>query len=216
MIVLVTEKTARRELVEYGRLVYDRGLTFGRAGNLSVRIDHDDLLITPSGACKGFLIEKDLVRISISEGKTTGAGRPSIEVPFHTTFYKHRKDVGAVIHTHPLYCTVLAVAGIPLRTGLTPEGVLVLGAIPLVPYETPGTDRLAKRLAESMGDANAFLLERHGAITVGKDLPEAYHRMETLEFAAALQVISAGLGGAEELTKREMTRILTSIGRQKQ
>lgn len=83
---------ARKQLVEYGRLLYDRGLTYGTAGNLSVRIDHDDLLITPSGACKGFLIERDLVRISISDGKTTGGGRPSIEVPFHTALYKHRKD----------------------------------------------------------------------------------------------------------------------------
>jgi L-fuculose-phosphate aldolase len=216
VIVLVTEKMARKQLVEYGRLLYDRGLTYGTAGNLSVRIDHDDLLITPSGACKGFLIERDLVRISISDGKTTGGGRPSIEVPFHTALYKRRKDVGAVVHAHPLYCTVLAVAGIPLRTGLTPEGVLILGPVPLVPYETPGTDRLAKKLAESKHDANAFLLERHGAITVGKDLPEAYHRMETLEFAAALQVISVNVGEVEELTKSEMTRILTSIGRQKQ
>lgn len=214
--LLKSEKIARKELVEYGRLLYERRLTFGTAGNLSARIGKDRMLITPSGACKGRLNETDLVKMSISEGKAIGAGKPSIEVPFHSAFYKRREDVAAVIHTHPLCCTALAVAGISLKTALTPEGVLVLGNVPLVPYETPGTEKLASRLIESMGDANAFLLERHGAITVGKDLAEAFHRMETLEFAAALQMKSAGIGGTEELTRKEVSKILSPLGRQKQ
>jgi L-fuculose-phosphate aldolase len=214
--ILRPERIARKELIEYGRLIYQRRLTFGTAGNLSARIGADRMLITPSGACKGFLREGDLIKMSISEGKPMGGGKPSIEVPFHSTFYKRRDDVGAVIHTHPLYCTTLAVAGIPLRAGLTPEGVLVLGNVPLVPYETPGTRRLAKRLSESMGDADAFLLEKHGAIAVGKDLAEAFYRMETLEFLAALQVKSMDIGKTEELSKKEIDRILSSLGRQKQ
>jgi L-fuculose-phosphate aldolase len=214
--LLKPERIARKELVEYGRLLYERRLTFGTAGNLSAKIERDRMLITPSGACKGFLEEGDLIEMSISEGVPIGGGRPSIEVPFHSAFYKRRDDVAAVIHTHPIYCTALAVAKIPLKTALTPESVLILGKVPLVPYETPGTEKLASKLIEPMDDANAFLLERHGAITVGKDLAEAFHRMETLEFAAALQVKSAGLGGTKELTGEEVSKILSSLGRQKQ
>lgn len=216
MGLLKPERMARKELVEYGGLLYERRLTFGTAGNLSTRIGKDRMLITPSGACKGFLEEDDLVKMSILKGEPIGGGRPSIEVPFHSAFYKQREEVAAVIHTHPVHCTALAVAGITPKTALTPEGVLVLGKVPLIPYETPGTEKLANKLVESMGNANAFLLERHGAITVGKDLAEAFHRMETLEFVAELQVKSAGIGGTKELTRREVSKILSSLGRQKQ
>ncbi|MDD1773480.1 MAG: class II aldolase/adducin family protein [Methanomassiliicoccales archaeon] len=216
MALLISEKIARRQLVEYGRLLYDRRLTFGTAGNLSARIGKDRMLITPSGACKGHLEEDDLVKMSILAGKPIGGGRPSIEVPFHSAFYKRRNEIAAVIHSHPVHCTALAVAGIPLKTALTPEGVLVLGKVPLIPYETPGTESLADRLIRSMGDANAFLLEKHGAIAVGKDLAEAFYRMETLEFAAALQVKSSGIGETKELNTKEISKILLSAGRQKQ
>ncbi len=176
----------------------------------------DRMLITPSGVCKGHLRQVDLVKVSITEGKSIGDGRPSIELPFHTAFYKHRKDVGAVIHTHPLHCTVLAVAGISVKSSLTPEGVVVLGEVPLIPYETPGSEKLAGRLISSMGGANAFILEKHGAIAVGRDLTEAFHRIETLEFAATVQVKAAGFGGGRELTRKDMSDILSLAGRQKQ
>jgi len=214
--LLISESVARKQLVEFGRLLYERRLTFGTAGNLSARIGTNRMLITPSGACKGHLKRDDLVKMSIFEGRLIGEGRPSIEVPFHSAFYKHRKDVAAVIHTHPLHCTVLAVAGIGLKSALTPEGALVLGNVPLIPYETPGTDRLADRLIESLGEANAFILERHGAITVGKNLAEAFYRIETLEFAAALQIRSAGIGGGKELTRKQMSEVLSFAGRQKE
>ena len=216
MGLLRSERIARKELVEFGRLLYDRRLTFGTAGNLSARIGEDRMLITPSGVCKGHLEEDDLVKMSILEGNPIGVGRPSIEVPFHSAFYRCRKEVAAVIHGHPLYCTALAVARIPLTAALTPEGVLDLGKVPIIPYATPGTKKLADTLIGSMGEANAFLLEKHGAITVGKELAEAFYRMETLEFAAALQVESAGIEGTKELTRKEVSEILSSFGRQKQ
>jgi L-fuculose-phosphate aldolase len=202
-------ETARREMVEYGKLLYQKGLTVGTAGNISHRGEGRTMLITPTNTCKGMLEEDRLVLIDLDDGKVLGGGRPSIETPFHMALYRARPDINAVIHTHPVHCTALAVKGISVQTGLTPEGLLVLGReVPMVPYATPGTDDLAKVLSETSGNATAFLLEKHGAITVGKDMAEAFHRMETLEFMAQLQFNLHALGGAGPLPEDEICRVL--------
>ena len=202
-------ESSRREIVEYGKLLYRKGLTVGTAGNISLRGKGRTMLITPTNTCKGMLEEGRLVLIDLEGGKVLGEGRPSIETPFHVALYRARPEVNAVIHTHPVYCTALAVKGINIQPGLTPEGLLVLGReVPMVPYATPGTDDLAKVLSETSGNATAFLLEKHGAITVGKDMAEAFHRMETLEFMAQLQFNLYTLGGAGPLPEDEVCRVL--------
>jgi L-fuculose-phosphate aldolase len=205
----MTSERARREIVEYGRLLYQKGLTVGTAGNISARGENDTMLITPTSTCKGMLDEDRLVVIDIKDGKTLSGGRPSIETPFHLAFYRARPEINAVIHTHPVYCTALAVKGLKVQPGLTPEGLLVLGReVPMVPYATPGTDDLAKALSDALRTSDSFLLEKHGAIAVGRNMTEAFHRMETLEFMAQLQFNLSALGGAEPLPDDEVDRIL--------
>jgi L-fuculose-phosphate aldolase len=198
-------------MVDFGKLLYQKGLTVGTAGNISTRGENGTMLITPTSTCKGMLEEDRLVVIDIKCGKVLSGGRPSIETPFHLAFYRARPEVNAVIHTHPVYCTALAVKGIKVQPGLTPEGLLVLGReVPMVPYATPGTDDLAKALSDAMRTSNSFLLEKHGAIAVGRNMDEAFHRMETLEFMAQLQFNLQSLGGAEPLPEDEADRILRS------
>ena len=205
----MTSEMMREEIVEFGKLLYQKGLTVGTAGNISARGERDTMLITPTSTCKGMLDKDRLVVIDIKDGKTLSGGRPSIETPFHLAFYRARPEINAVIHTHPVYCTALAVKGMNVQPGLTPEGLLVLGReVPSVPYATPGTDDLAKVLSKAPGTAYAFLLEKHGAIAVGRDMTEAFHRMETLEFMAQLQFNLHALGGAGPLPDEEIRRIL--------
>ncbi len=202
-------ETARHEIVEYGRLLYQKGLTVGTAGNISLRGEGETMLITPTSTCKGMLEEDRLVLIDLNDGKVLSGGRPSIETPFHLAFYRARPEINAVIHTHPVYCTALAVKGIKIQPGLTPEGLLVLGReVPLVPYATPGTDDLAQVLSDAMKTFDSFLLEKHGAIAVGRNMAETFHRMETLEFMAQLQFNLNALGGAAPLPTDEVDRIL--------
>jgi L-fuculose-phosphate aldolase len=205
----MTGQAAREDIVEYGRLLYQKGLTVGTAGNISARGDGEVMLITPTSTCKGMLHKDQIVAIDIASGEVLGAGRPSIETPFHLAFYRARPEVNAVVHTHPVYCTALAVKGIKIQPAMTPEGLLVLGQeVPTVPYATPGTDDLAKVLSEALRTSDAFILEKHGAIAVGRDMGEAFHRMETLEFMAQLQFNLQALGGAEPLPDDEVGRIL--------
>jgi L-fuculose-phosphate aldolase len=205
----MTSEMKRKAIVEYGKLLYQKGLTVGTAGNISARGENGTMLITPTSTCKGMLDKDSLVVIDIKDGKVLSGGRPSIETPFHLAFYRARPEINAVIHTHPVHCTALAVKGIRIQPGLTPEGLLVLGRdVPLVPYATPGTDDLAKVLSNALKASDAFLLEKHGAIAVGRNMEEAFHRMETLEFMAQLQFNLNAVGGGEPLSSDEIERIL--------
>jgi L-fuculose-phosphate aldolase len=195
------------DVVRYGRLLYEKGLTSGTGGNISARVG-DVMVITPSGTCKGMLDPTELVTVDIATGKAV-SGRPSMETPFHLTVYRNRPDVNGVVHVHPRFCTVLACTGRSVDPAWTPEGLMVLGrTVPLIPYATPGSDDLAVMLGQEVEAANAFLLESHGAIAIGKDLKDAFHRMETLEAHAELQYHLALLGKGRPLPAEEVRRIL--------
>ncbi len=204
---LATEEGAREELAAMGRLLYERRLTFASGGNISARLDEDTMLVTPSGKCKGLLLPQDMIRVSIRDGRAEG-GRPSMETPFHLAFYRIRPQVGAVIHCHPLSCTALAVMGRGLMPAITPEGVLVLGErVPTIGYATPGTDGLADAIITGIGPGDVCLLARHGALAVGKDLMDAFTKLETMEYIATLQLKCGELGDLTELPADEVRRI---------
>jgi L-fuculose-phosphate aldolase len=202
-----SESKIRMEMVRFGRLMADRGLTFATGGNISARLDEESILITPSGVRKGEMRGEDLIIISLRDGSIVGDRKPSIEASLHTAFYS-RGEVNAVMHGHPPFCTTLALLGQPLKTALTPEGVMVLGIVPLVPYRTPGTRELAEALASAGGDGRGYLMEKHGALTLGKDLEEAFNRLEEMEFIASIQVRGQSLGEVEELPSKEVRKIL--------
>jgi len=183
--------------------LYERRLTFSTGGNVSMR-EGEKVYITPSGRNKGALESEDIVVVDM-EGITINGGRPSIELGFHLAIYRRRPDVQAVVHCHPQYCTALAVMGGRMRTGLTPEGVLLLDEVPMVPYATPGTEELVRLVSDHSIAHNAMLMARHGAITLGKDLEEAFNRMEELEFQARMQFL---VGDAPEIPGQERRRIL--------
>jgi len=202
------EGEVRREIVDFGKALYERRMVTGTSGNISGRLDDEAVIITPSGQCKGHLKEFDLIRMLINSGKVTAGGRPSMETPFHLAFYNGRKDVGGVVHAHPLHCTLLACSGRTVRTDLTPEGVMYLGEVAFVPYATPGSKELADNLAAAMPGHNAFIMESHGAIAVGKDVAEAYYRMDALEFMAEMQIKAEGVGKVKGLEEREVRKLL--------
>jgi len=200
-------KQAAMDVVRYGRLLYERGLTNGTGGNISARVG-EMMVITPSGTCKGMLDPTELVTVDIASGKAV-SGTPSMETPFHLIIYQERGDVNGVVHVHPRFCTLLACAGIEITPGLTPEGLMVLGRhVPTVPYATPGSQDLASALRQRIKHADAFLMESHGAISVGKDLKESFHRLETLEFHAELQYRCLMLNKGGPLPEAEIKRIL--------
>lgn len=194
-----------QDLADIGKLLYEKRLTIASGGNMSVRSE-GSMLITPSGVCKGMLSAEDMIEIDISSGEIVGEGKPSIETPFHLGIYRSRPDVNAVIHCHPVFCTVLAIHGKDLRTNLTPESLMILGKdVPMIPYDTPGSDGLAEKLISAMGTNKACIMQNHGALVVGKNLMDAFFRMETLEYIATLQLKCGEVPG---LPEDEIERVL--------
>lgn len=198
----MNEQYGRRKLAEICKQLYDRNLTVSAGGNMSLRLNEKVFLITPSGRNKGSLTPDEMILMDI-KGNVLSDGRPSMENGFHIALYKHDVDTNAVIHCHPLYCTALAVKGANIKSGLTPEGIILLGDVPMIGYFTPGSKELVKAVKDK-ADSNAMLMERHGAITKGRTLEEAFNRMEELEFQAKLQLL---VGDADDLPEKEIAKL---------
>lgn len=185
---------ARRNIVEVCQLMHQRGLLAARDGNVSVRVGERRLLLTPSGARKGFMAPGDMVLCDL-EGKPVRGerGRPSSEAAMHVIVYRQRPDVNAIVHAHPPFAVAHTLAGISLSEPLMPEVYCELGEILTIPYTTPGTDEVPYALAEPILNHDVLLLERHGSLCVGPTLNRAYDRLEILEHAARISTIARAM-----------------------
>jgi L-fuculose-phosphate aldolase len=201
------ELRLRQEITKAGRRLWQDGLVAHTDGNISVRLDETWVLITPSGVNKGALKPHQILKVHLHSGEVDGNGKPSVETPLHLAIYRIRPDVNAVVHAHPPYATAFAAAGVALTEPVFPEMIVRFGEIPLVPYATPGTDRLAELVAEALQDHDAALLQNHGAITVGRTLEEACGLMEALEWTAKGLWLAKALGNAIQLTPSEIARL---------
>lgn len=197
----------RQEITKAGRRLWEDGLVAHTDGNISVRLDSEWVLITPSGVNKGALKPHQILKVRLQDGSTDGNGKPSVETPIHIAVYQIRPDINAVVHAHPPYATAFAAAGIALTEPVFPEMIVRFGEIPLVPYATPGTDRLAELVAEALKDHDAALLQNHGAITAGRTLEEACGLMEALEWTAKGLWLAKAMGNAIALTPTEIARL---------
>jgi L-fuculose-phosphate aldolase len=186
----------RRDLVKYSRRIWERGWVANHDGNLSVRVDKNRILATPTAFSKEEVREDDLLLIEIWTGKVVaGRHRPFSELPLHLEFYQVRDDVQAVIHAHPPVASGFAIAGLEVEPRITPEAVVSLGdRIPLAPTVKPGS-LAAKQQVRSLGALyDAFLLGNHGTLACGIDLEMAYLRTELVEHLAKMQQQAMILG----------------------
>ena len=199
----------RAEIVEVGKRLYDRGYIASNDGNVSVRLDDDSVIITPTGISKGFMKPEDLIIIDMNGNLLEGKGLPSSESHMHIGVYKDRPDVKSVCHAHPPYATGFAVAGIPLDKMALPEVIISLGTVPVVEYGETGTTELYQSISKYVRDYDALLLANHGALTVGNSVLNAYHKMETLEHAAEIRFIAQQLGRVNTLTEKQVAQLIS-------
>jgi L-fuculose-phosphate aldolase len=205
-----TETRLRRDLVEVCRHLHDRRLIGAGEGNVSCRLGKYRLLVTPSGVGKGSLRPADLVVVDADGRRIRGRGRPSTELRMHLAAYEARPDVGAVVHAHPLTAVAFTVAGVPPPNDLLPEAVLVLGRIAVAPFATPGTDEVPRSLSPFWEGHDVVLLERHGALALGRDLLQAFDRMETLERVCEVAAQARLLGACEPLPEAAVRKVLAA------
>ncbi len=204
------ELSLRALMCDIGRMMWQRGLVGATEGNLSVRLSPRRILCTPAGTCKGRLRPSDLVVID-PLGAAVGDGIPSTEIAMHVRCYAVREDCQAVVHAHPLVATGFALAGEEIPDDLLPEAAAVLGSVATVPFALPGTTDLPDALEPLLADHKTFLLANHGALALGKDLMDAYNRMETLERVAAIIQNARSIGNPNPIARDSWPEIAKTI-----
>ncbi|WP_297459193.1 aldolase [Thermococcus sp.] len=183
-------RTARAQLVKYSRLAHERGLTAAFGGNLSIRRGNL-VFIKATGAVMGEMTAGQVAVIDM-DGKVLSGVRPSSEYRLHLAIYKRRNDVRAIAHLHPPYSIIAAtlLEGRDKLPIITPEAELYLRKIPIAPFRPAGTGELAEVTAEALGEYDAVLMAKHGIVTAGKSLREAFYKAELVEESAKLWYLS--------------------------
>ena len=207
------EIEAKELICEIGNRMYKNGFVVSNDGNVTLRLNEDEYLTTPTGVSKGFMHPDMIVKVNSKGKKTGGSWTPSSEVKVHLKIYEHRPDVNAVVHAHPPYATVFAITGTALDKYILPESICGLGAIPIVPYARPSTVELANSIIPFLPKFNCFLLENHGSVTIGPDLMTAYFKTEELEFYSKVLYLLQGLGKEpiKELPKEKIDELLKNL-----
>lgn len=190
--------------------MWQLGWVAANDGNVSVKLPDGTFLATPTGISKSFITPEKLVHIDkdfnlLEESEY----RPSSEIKMHMRCYEEREDVGAVIHAHPAVATGYAVANKALDQYSMIETVIAIGSIPVTPYGTPSTYEVPDNIAPYLGEHDVVLLQNHGALAVGSDLLTAYYRMETLELYAKISLTAHLLGGAQEISRPNIDRLIS-------
>ena len=208
-----SEEQHRREICVVGQWMYQRGYNVGCDGNISVRLENDRILTTPTCMCKGMLRPEDLVVTDLDGRQVDGSRKVSSEMGMHLLFYRMRPDVNAICHAHPPTATGFAAAGRGLDQALLPEVIVGLGRIPLVRYATPGTPELSLVLEPYVPHYDALLLANHGAVTCGPDLLTAFFRLETVEHFAKITLAAEMAGNPRLLSGRDVAKLIAARSR---
>jgi len=205
-----TERELRDDICHVGRLVYQKGWVAANDGNISIRLDHDRILCTPTGVSKGMMEPDDLIICDMQGAKIIGRKERTSEIMMHLTVYGMRPDVKSVVHAHPPVATGFATAGRPLTQALLPEVVIGLGCVPLAAYGLPGTPELTDPMLPYIPKYDALLMANHGAVCYGDDVWKAFFKMETVEHFARITLVAELLGGANVLPRVEVDKLLDS------
>ncbi len=207
-VFMPSERHYRNEIVHFGRMLHERGYVAAMDGNLSIRLDEDRILATPTAMCKSMMRPSDLAIVDMDGRHVAGRRHVSSEIGMHLLIYRLRPDVGGVVHAHPPTATGFAASGMALNQPLVCEVVIGLGSIPLAKYGTPGTPELGEALEPLIPDYDAILMSNHGVVAYAEDLMRAYMKMETVEHFAQIALVTHLLGRQKPLNDQELEKLI--------
>lgn len=191
----MTEFEQKNEMVSLARSLFERGYTVGGAGNLSVRLDEQRILVTPTGSSLGRLKAERLSILDLN-GNLLSGDKPSKESIFHLAMYQRNPNCNAIVHLHSTYLTALScLENLNSENAIqafTPYYVMRVGKLPVIPYYKPGDSNIARELGEKALQGKAFLLANHGVVVTGNSLIDAVDNTEELEETAKLYFILQG------------------------
>lgn len=203
------EQDCRRQIVEAGKLLYDKGLLVSTDGNLSVRVSQNEILITASGFCKGKLTENEITKVDL-DGNIICGLKPARDIRMHLAMYKTRPMLKAIAHAHPPVTTGFAISDYDFSKVTLPEVVFAIGSVQMTDYALPTTEQVpvavTKKLIEDP-DCEALILANHGAVTLGNTIMDCAYKMETLEMYLKALVVAKILGKERVLSEEQVCEI---------
>jgi L-fuculose-phosphate aldolase len=200
-------KEERKEVARFMRRLYKHVLTTTSGGNISRRISHEIIVITPSEIDKGRMRWREVGIMNIFGENLTPELKPSMESEMHLSIYRKNKDIKAIVHAHPLCASAFTAMKTKINTCLTAEARAILGDPMLVPYELMGTEDLAAVAAEYSVKSDILLLENHGILTTGSTVLQSFNKIEVLENAAKMTLIVEMTGKKSPLTMQRINMI---------
>lgn len=207
----ITEKQAKKAIIDIGQRMYVRGFVAANDGNISVKINDNEVWATPTGVSKGYMKKKMLVKVDLDGNVLEGTYKASSELKMHLRAYRENPDIKAVCHAHPPICTCFAIAGIPLDTPVLAEAVITLGDVPVAPYAELGSREVPEVIAPYCHTHNGILLANHGAVTWAEDIYEAYYRLESMEYYAKILLVTEKILGKQNLLTGEQIDALLAM-----
>lgn len=212
MSVLERYEKVREEICEVCRLLYNRGYVVSNDGNVSVRVEMDKVLITPSGVGKGRMTPDMLVLCDLQGNILDGDRYPSSESKMHLMIYRERSDVMSVVHAHPPLSTAFAICRRPLKERYLAEMIVGLGEIPVTEFAMLSTEEVPESVRPFVRDHNAVLLANHGALAWGPSLLSAFDRLEVVEQTAKVYYYVGRIGGGVEITQEQADTLRSFTG----
>jgi len=200
-------KSERKEVARFMRRLYKHGLTTTSGGNVSLRLSEELIVITPSATDKGRMKWKEVAIVTIFGENLTLDLKPSIETAMHLAVYKKKKDVLAIVHAHPVMASLFTAIKAKINTNLTAEAKAILGDPLLVKYAVMGSIALADIVAESVLKSDILLLENHGILTTGSNLLQAFDKIEVLENAAKMTLMTEMTGKRRPLDRARILEL---------
>ncbi|MGC8668171.1 MAG: class II aldolase/adducin family protein [Chthonomonadales bacterium] len=205
----------RAEVASFMRRIYHLGLTSSTGGNVSRKAPNNRIVITPASLDKARIRPRDVAVMDLSGALLTPGIHASSESLMHLALYRRYPHIGAVIHAHPVTASAFACSTTPIRVDLTCETYALLDPPILAPYALSGTEELARSVADAAGASSCILLQNHAVLTTGADLLEAFRRLELLEEAARITLITRQLDGVRTLSPEEKSALDRLVGRRR-
>lgn len=193
----------RKLVCESGRRMRSSGLIAGTWGNISIRLDSKNMIITPSGIDYENAMPEDMSIMNIETLKWEGQRKPSSEAKLHAQIYKERKNINAIIHTHSMNASTVAAARREVPPILDDMAQIIGPSIRVAKYALPSTKKIVRETVKALKGRNAALMANHGAIGIGRDIEEAFTVCQVLEKSCKAFIEAEFLGGAKSINKFE-------------
>ena len=196
---MIAESDAKSVVCEAGKRLLRENLVSGTWGNLSLRMDDENMIITPSGKPYELLSPEDMVRVNYHTLSWEGESKPSSELKLHAAIYLDRKDVNAVIHTHQPNASTVAAARREVPPILDDMAQIIGPSVRVAAYAMPNTKKIVRKTLRALSGRNAALMANHGAVCIGRDMEEAFLVCQVLEKACRAFIEAEFLGGAKAI-----------------